>query len=24
MVMTWHSFGFVDSVKYLQTILKLG
>ena len=24
MVMTWHSTGFVDSVKYLQTILKLG
>ena len=22
MVMTWHSIGFVDSVKYLQTILK--
>ena len=24
MVMAWHSTGFVDSVKYLQTILKLG
>jgi hypothetical protein len=22
MVMAWHSIGFVDSVKYLQTILK--
>ena len=22
MVMTWHNIGFVDSVKYLQTILK--
>jgi hypothetical protein len=22
MVMVWHSIGFVDSVKYLQTILK--
>jgi DNA primase len=24
MVMAWHNIGFVDSVKYLQTILKLG